>query len=376
MDKQGGATTNDPVQRAQSDLLPGSEQPAVGDAQLRDVLGDLHIGIEQLFVQTSEQIRMALCISDPAQDDCPIVYCNKAFTDLTGYSREEIVGRNCRFLQGRGTRPEPVRRLREAIEAQEYIAVDILNYRKDGSAFWNAVHVSLIYDEHGKLMYYFGSQLDITELLAARETIIENERVAEELQHRTNNLFAVLSAIVRLSSRNVTDVEEMAAKIERRIEALASAHRISLTDEGPGTDRGNLRSLVEAVMRPYDSSNIERIELVGDTLELPRRHVTPMGLTLHELATNALKYGALASSDGKVHIDWEVEGEEVVVHWIEYPGEGHSVEIAGDDGQTHGSGSRLIDGVIRGIGGEVTTTFAPEGLRATIRIPVAEELPG
>ena len=85
------------------------------------------------------------------------------------------------------------------------------------------------------------------ELLAARETIVENERVAEELRHRTDNLFAVLVAIVRLSARNSQDVGELSSKIERRVEALAGAHRVSLAAEGLNHDRSNLRDLVDAV---------------------------------------------------------------------------------------------------------------------------------
>ena len=342
---------------------------AARNARLAGRLADLKIGSAQLFLQTTEQTRMALCISDPNLPDCPIVFCNQAFVDLTGYSREEIVGRNCRFLQGEGTRPEAVGKLREAIETEEYSVVDILNYRKDGTAFWNAVHVGPIYDDNGNLAYFFGSQWDITELLSARETILENERVAAELRHRTDNLFAVLTAIVRLSAKGVTDANELSVKIERRIEALANAHRISLADEGLNEDRTNLRNLVEAVLRPYRNAHADRIEIEGGTIDLSRKHVTPVGLTLHELATNALKYGALAMEDGRVHVDWDVDEEGVEIHWIERLGEAKARDEV-PPSQGSGSGTRLIDGVIRGIRGSITTHFEPEGLRATIRIPV------
>lgn len=334
-------------------------------------LADLRIGSDQLFLQTTEQTRMALTIADPHQEDCPLVYCNQAFIDLTGYSRSEIVGTNCRFLQGRGTKKSASRKLAEAIRSEEYTVVDILNYRKDGSAFWNAVHVGPIYDNQGKLAYFFGSQWDITELLAARETIIENERVAAELRHRTDNLFSVLTAIVRLSTRGASDVTELSEKIERRIEALAGAHRVSLAQEGLDQDRSNLRNLVEAVMHPYRNSHADRIDLAGDLIELPRKHVTPIGLTLHELATNALKYGALAHEDGKVHIDWEVEDGTLVIHWIETREKGANPLPLEPETQGTGSGSRLIEGVIRGLKGRVETRFEPEGFQAEIRVPAS-----
>lgn len=350
------------------------DETAARNAEMLGKIDGLKIGTGQLFLQTTEQTRMALCISDPSQPDCPIVYSNEAFTRLTGYPREEIIGRNCRFLQGRGTRTESVRKLRAAVEAEEYVVVDILNYRKDGSAFWNAVHVGPIYGEDGELAYFFGSQWDITELLAARETIIQNDRVAEELRHRTNNLFAVLTAIVRLSARGASDVDELSQKIERRIEALASAHKVSLAEEGLSEDRTNLRNLVEAVMQPYRNAHADRIELAGNLVELPRKHVTPLGLTLHELATNALKYGSLSTNEGRVQIDWEVDEDRVVLHWIEQGADDAAPVAEAPAVKGGGSGSRLIEGVIRGIRGTVETEFRPEGFRATICVPASEKV--
>ena len=343
---------------------------AARNARQAGRLADLKIGSAELFLQTTEQTRMALCISDPNQPDCPIVYCNQAFVSLTGYDREEIVGRNCRFLQGRSTRSEAVAKLREAIETEEYTVVDILNYRKDGSAFWNAVHVGPIYHEDGSLAYFFGSQWDITELLAARETIVENERVAHELRHRTDNLFAVLTAIVRLSAKGAGSVAELSDKIERRIEALSSAHRISLEGEGLSEDKTNLRNLVEAVLRPYRNTYADRIEIEGGTVSLSRKSVTPVGLTLHELATNALKYGALSHEDGRVHVDWSADADWLEIHWIEQLGAGAPPLEPQPETKGTGSGSFLISGVIRGIRGSIETDYRPEGFRATIRIPL------
>lgn len=347
---------------------------AARNAALIGRIADLRVGSEQLFLQTTEQTRMALCISDPRKRDCPIVYSNAAFSDLTGYAREEIVGRNCRFLQGRGTRPAAVAKIREAIETERYTVVDILNYRKDGSAFWNAVHIGPIYDEHGELAYFFGSQWDITELLAAREALIENERIAAELRHRTDNLFAVLSAIVRLSARGASDVDELSEKISRRIEALAGAHRVSLSSDDLQDDATDLGQLVAEVMKPYRTAQIDRIEVIGDRVSLPRKHVTPIGLTLHELATNALKYGSLASPAGKVHIDWEIEGETIVLHWIESGADKDDAQDAAYDATANGNGtgSRLIEGTLRGIRGEIETRFAEDGFRATIKIPAKQ----
>ena len=343
---------------------------AARNARQAGRLADLRIGSAELFLQTTEQTPMALCISDPNLPDCPVVYCNRAFVDLTGYPRDEIVGRNCRFLQGSSTRPDAVAKLRKSIETEEYTVVDILNYRKDGSAFWNAVHVGPIYHEDGSLAYFFGSQWDITELLAAREKIVEDERVAAELRHRTDNLFAVLAAIVRLSTKGETDVDEFSGKIERRIEALAGAHRASLAPDGSGEDTTALRELVEIVLQPYRNSHSNRIEIVGGAMDLDRKQTTPVGLTLHELATNALKYGALSTDDGRLRVDWVNEDEHVEIHWVEQLGAKSAPLSAEPPTLGTGSGSRLIEGMIRGIRGTFKSDYRPDGLNATIRVPM------
>lgn len=106
---------------------------------------------------------VGITIADPSEPDDPLVYANDAFTELTGYSREEVLGRNCRFLQGPKTREEPVAEMRRAIEAEEPVTVELRNYRKDGSMFWNRVSIFPVRSPSGELSHYLGYQLDITD---------------------------------------------------------------------------------------------------------------------------------------------------------------------------------------------------------------------
>jgi PAS domain S-box-containing protein len=106
---------------------------------------------------------VAAVISNPRLPDNPIIECNQAFTDLTGYQREEIVGRNCRFLAGEGTEPWLTESLRAGIRAGQPVMAEILNYKKDGSAFRNALMIAPIFDSSGKLEYFLGSQVEIGE---------------------------------------------------------------------------------------------------------------------------------------------------------------------------------------------------------------------
>lgn len=103
-----------------------------------------------------------IVIADPRQPDCPLVYVNEAFTHMTGYTEEEALGRNCRFLQGPGTDPDAVMELRAAVREERGCQVLILNCRKDGTTFWNEVTVSPVWDARGNLTHFVGVQADIT----------------------------------------------------------------------------------------------------------------------------------------------------------------------------------------------------------------------
>ena len=115
-----------------------------------------------VFFAAVEMTRMPMILTDPRQDDNPIVFANRAFLDLTGYAQNEIVGRNCRFLQGANTDRDTVSELREAVQERRAVSVEILNYKRDGTPFWNACFIGPVYDTSGTLMYFFASQLDVT----------------------------------------------------------------------------------------------------------------------------------------------------------------------------------------------------------------------
>ena len=121
------------------------------------------------FAAAVRATRMPMVISDPRQPDNPIVFVNASFSRLTGYPREEIIGRNCRFLQGPDSDPETVQRLRDAIAAPRSIEIDIRNHKKDGTPFWNRLLMAPVKDANGDLAYFFASQLDVT---------LERERLA------------------------------------------------------------------------------------------------------------------------------------------------------------------------------------------------------
>lgn len=113
-----------------------------------------------------------ILITDPNQPDNPIVYANPGFERLTGYSADEVLGRNCRFLQGPDTEAEPVAALRTAIHEARSINVELKNYRKDGTPFWNALSISPVHDTRGQLTHFVGVQQDITARKAAEQQML------------------------------------------------------------------------------------------------------------------------------------------------------------------------------------------------------------
>ena len=160
---------------------------------------------QRVFESAVHKTRMAMAVADPNLPDCPLVYVNHAFTVLTGYEASAVVGRNCRFLQGPDTDPATVQRIRDAVAEQRPLTEEIYNYRKDGSGFWNALLVSPVFDQTGKVSYLFASQSDISH----REEILRRQTqrldsmgaLVAGVAHEFNNLMTVvLGSLEKIAS--------------------------------------------------------------------------------------------------------------------------------------------------------------------------------
>lgn len=131
------------------------------------------------FAAAAVATRMPMIVTDPHQPDNPIVFVNEAFSRLTGYSHDELLGKNCRFLQGPGTNVDDITKVRNAIARRESIEIDLLNYRKDGSSFWNRLLVSPVFNKAGELTHFFASQFDVS---PERNRVQELARTRGELE--------------------------------------------------------------------------------------------------------------------------------------------------------------------------------------------------
>lgn len=181
----------------------------------------------------------AAVISDPRQADNPIIACNDAFMRLTGYAREEIVGRNCRFLSGPDTEPALTEVLRSAIRKRHPAMVEILNYKKDGTPFRNAVMVAPIFDDAGELEYFLGSQMEVvaaTGLSGADRRGAAQEKIAG-LTGRQREILEMMSAgklnkqIAHALSLSERTVKMHRAALLKALDVRTSADAIRLAVE-------------------------------------------------------------------------------------------------------------------------------------------------
>ncbi len=177
-------------------------------------------GGTDIFFAAVQMSRMPMCLTDPHRDDNPIIFCNQAFEALTGYGQQEIIGQNCRFLQGPATDAAHVLEIRRALAAGEDVHLELMNYRRDGSSFWNALFISPVVDTEGRLVYHFASQLDVTRRREAEAVLQQSQRLetlgsmASSLAHEFNNLMTiVLANLERLGTE--ADAGRRARQIER-----------------------------------------------------------------------------------------------------------------------------------------------------------------
>ncbi|MBP1921069.1 PAS domain S-box-containing protein [Halorubrum alkaliphilum] len=166
---------------------------------------------------------VGIVLADAEADDLPLVYANDRFEELSGYSEAEILGRNCRFLQGDGTREEPVRTVRDAIEAGKPVTVELLNYRKDGAEFWNRLTVAPIRDEEGTVTHYVGFQEDITTRKEHERHLGTLDRVLRhDLRNRLNVIMGHGEAI-----REAAAGEPVAEHAEKTMAAVEDVLRMA-----------------------------------------------------------------------------------------------------------------------------------------------------
>ena len=358
-----------------------------GDWRLTDAL-DYDHGRGDPFAAAVRATRMPMVITNPRLPDNPIVFCNEAFQDLSGYGREEVVGRNCRFLQGPDTDPEVIGRIRAAVGHGTDIAIDVLNYRKNGSTFWNALYLSPVRDDAGEIRYFFASQLDVTTRVTGERSAIARrqevereiaERTADleraleaktlllqELDHRVKNNLAMVGSLIRLQARVSVD-RIVAARLEemlQRVDALGSVHRrLYQTAELTSFDAGAfLHSLATELISASGLTNVT-LEADIQPIEVAPRDASALGLVLNEILTNAVKHAFSADRPGVLMLRTRTEAGAAM---IEIADDGPGVAAAAPKGL----GRTLIERLSRQLRIQATWTDLAPGTRVSLSFPL------
>ncbi|HEU5018949.1 MAG TPA: response regulator [Pseudolabrys sp.] len=229
--------------------------------------------------------------------------------------------------------------------------------RPNGDLRWCIGVAAASFDNDGGLMRLSGVTVDITERKRAEE---RQMLLAEEVDHRARNVVAVIQAIMRLT--RARSIAEYVATLDGRIRALSTAHKLLATSRWQGAD---LRRLVQEEVAPYLVPGNERAEINGADLLLPPAIAQTIALALHELVTNAAKYGALSVEAGRVEIDWKVQPGQLDLSWTEL----HGPRIRAP--RRSGYGTRVIRGGIESqLGGQACFEWHPDGLRCKLAVPL------
>lgn len=187
--------------------------------------------------------------------------------------------------------------------------------------------------------------------------------LARELNHRVKNLFAVILGIVRMTARGKPEAADVVERIAQRIHALVKAHEVT---QGAGASATvDLRQLIETAIAPY-RSEVERCTLDGPAVTLAGKTALPLGLVLHELVTNAVKYGAWSQPGGLIEVTWRADGK-LALAWRETA----TAAVAGANG--NGFGSRLIESSARQLGGTIQRTYRSDGVDVQMTLPLPSE---
>jgi len=317
---------------------------------------------EQRFAATYEHA--AIGISEIAPDG-RFLRVNEAICAISGFSREHLLA-NMLFTH---THPDDADPDRQAFRKQvagelDFYSIEKRFIRRDGRVIWISVRSSPVRDANERLLYVVRVVQDITERKAAEQ---RQRLLMDELNHRVKNTLATVQSLATQTARGATTPAAFRERFEGRLIALSKAHDQLTTHHWESVD---LRELLSGSLAPYAGTTSDRVVLRGEDVVLHPRAVLTLAMAVHELTTNAAKYGALSVPSGSVEVQWrpvraENGGPCLQIEWIEQGGP-NVVEP-----EQHGFGTKLIEGSIASdLAGKTQLVFQPQGLRCEITIPM------
>jgi PAS domain S-box-containing protein len=315
--------------------------------------------------------QVAMLVTNPHLEDNPIVYVNQAFTRMTGYARSASIGRNCRFLQGDGTAKSDVDKLRLAVEAEESVTVDLLNYRANGEPFINRLIVAPVFDENGGTLYFVGIQKELREDdLSSRAEEINQQLM--EIQDRVASDLSMIIGMIRQQS-HATSVPEDFHALSRRIETMQLLYEeMKLSDSQSNRDSIQMGSFISrlcAAIAHIEGRSGIRLSLHIEALEVPIETATRVGLVVSELVTNAYSHAFDRMDMGLVEIRMVRLSEGGLRLSVSDDGIGIPSKREWPDHTT--VGGRIVTGLIEGLEGTLHLTRGAAGSVITIDVPAS-----
>lgn len=300
---------------------------------------------------------------------------NRGAERLFGYAAAEAVGRPVTMLIPPDRLFEEPRIIERIKRGERVGHFETVRRRKDGSLVDVSLSVSPVKDADGRIVGAAKIARDITEL---RRIQRQQNLLLREMNHRVKNLFAVAGSLVTLSARSASTPAELASAVRLRLNALARAHELTLTDPAATevkVDRTTtLTELVRTMISPFVDAEAkagERFTASGPKVTVGSAAVTHLALVLNELATNAAKYGALSAPAGRLDVAWSLDGDWLRILWAERGGPPVS---SGEDSE--GFGSLLARVTLSSqFGGGIKRNWKPEGLDVEMSL-LAERLKG
>lgn len=322
---------------------------------------------EEALRESEERLRQEIRLVELSRSpifvwdfDNGILQWNRGSERLYGYQSSEVLGRRKDQLLQTVVPGSSFEALRQKLLEQGSWTGELLHKTKDGRTLTVESQIELLSSGGRRLV--LESTRDVTDQRRweKRQALLMNE-----LTHRVKNTLAVVQSLARQTLRTTTSAEDFVARFEGRLEALAAAHKLLVDSNWEGAEIGELaRTQLEAHVR----SDPERLRIEGEAVTLPPELATPFGLVLHELATNAAKYGAFSNEKGSVSLTWELERRNdrrhLAVVWQECGGPAVTPPTR------QGFGGVLIERSLPGT--TVEREFAPTGVVCTFDIQLPE----
>ena len=253
---------------------------------------------------------------------------------------------------------------RHSLATGEPYEIEYRLRHRSGEYRWTLGRAMPMRGPDGRIVRWIGTCTDIHD---AKQFAARNEILSRELSHRIKNIFAVISGLIGLSARNDPEQKAFARTLQERVAALGRAHEFVRPHSSHSAPRALpklLLGVLREILSPYPALAEGRIAIGGDDVDVDDRGATPLALLVHELATNACKYGALCVSGGKVQVTTKVEEETLELRWDESGGP----PVKGPPDRT-GFGTMLSElSIVQQLGGTIEREWRPSGLRVIARV--------